>query len=231
MPDEDGKYRVSQDQHESGDIPFIPPVYEGIRWKGTPPRDPFDKQWDKNEGVTDATSIDIPEELFVKMLATLTADRQFVPEEQITEHLNPDLVKTFFNSLPFWTWSSVIEIYYCEGCFEYSWYEVQEKDKSTDYDEDLGTDVTSYTITAVEHVEKICPGHVYNRLDIQLDSNPLINIPEEYYNMDRVWDMLWGTPKQGETQEDADKRREEGVKTQKEIEEQMLKDLEDYKNQ
>jgi hypothetical protein len=200
--------------------PYIPPIFEGPRWKGTPPAK-FADQWDESEGVTDAESISPPEEIYKEMLATFNSNRQFLPESELKEYLDPKEVAAFFNSLPFWEWDVWDEMYKDEGCITIVWTETV-----TTYTYDKNGNVTGSHTEEVEMEELICPGHIYLVGDVQLDTDMIENISEEYYNMERFWDYLWGTVAEGETEEDAEKRMKDGIKAYKEILKQMKKDLE-----
>jgi hypothetical protein len=209
--------------------PYVPPIYEGVRWKGTPPRSPFNRDWDSSEGDTDAESISPPDEIYLDMLATFASDRQFKNGDEMTMYIEPNELKSFFNSLPLWEWAAWKETYYDEGCITIHWIETV-----TTYTYDEHGNVTGSSTEEVPMEELICPGHIYSVGDVQLDTDSIENIPSEYYNMDRVWDNIWGTPHLGEsgevleTQAEADKRRKDGVKAQKDVKKQMKKDLKDY---
>jgi hypothetical protein len=206
---------------------FIAPIFEGYRWKGSPPPK-FADQWDNSEGVTDSEGIKPPEDIYKDMLATFSSNRQFLPESDIKEYLDPDEVAAFFNSLPFWEWAVWSETYKCNGCITIKWIETVTT-TTTD-------PVTGVTTTTTEEVEKeilFCPGHIYNVGDVQLDNDLINKVTDQHYNMDRVWDKVWGTPhvdeetgEATETQAEADKRRKDGVKAYKDILKQMIKDLE-----
>jgi hypothetical protein len=231
VPDEHGNYNLTEAQKAefvaSGTIPYFAPVFEGIRWKGTPPPEPFKSQWNSEEGKTDAEALEPPEELYMQMLSTLSSDRQFLDEDEMTEYIPPEECEAFFNSLPFWEWSSWQETYYCEGCVHIEWTETVTRTVSHTNRDTGEIIVTTYT-EEVPYEINFCPGHIFIVMDIQLDTDEFENIPDEYYSMDRVWDKLWGTPLEGESEEDAKKRREDGVKAYKEILKQMEKDLKDY---
>jgi hypothetical protein len=231
VPDEHGNYNLTEAQKAefvaSGTVPYFAPVFEGIRWKGTPPPEPFKSQWNSEEGKTDAEALEPPEELYMDMLSTLSSDRQFLDEDEMTEYIPPEECEAFFNSLPFWEWASWQETYYCEGCVHIEWTETVTRTVSHTNRDTGEITVTTYTEEVPYEID-FCPGHIFIVMDIQLDTDELNNVPDEYYSMDRVWDKLWGTPLEGETEEDAKKRRDDGVKAYKEILKQMEKDLKDY---
>jgi hypothetical protein len=231
VTDEHGNYNLTEAQKAefvaSGTIPYFAPVFEGIRWKGTPPPEPFKSQWNSEEGKTDAEALEPPEELYMQMLSTLSSDRQFLDEDEMTEYIPPEECEEFFNSLPFWEWASWQETYYCEGCVHIEWTETVTRTVSHTNRDTGEITVTTYTEEVPYEID-FCPGHIFIVMDIQLDTDEFENIPDEYYSMDRVWDKLWGMPLEGETEEDAKKRREDGVKAYKEILKQMEKDLKDY---
>jgi hypothetical protein len=229
--DKDGNYMLSDEQKQdfklNGGMPYVAPVFGGIRWKGTAPPEPFKSQWDNEEGKTDATELNPPNDIYQQMLSTLSADRQFMEEDEITDYLSPDLCTSFFNSLPLWKFNTWQESYSCEGCVHIEWSETVMV-TSTHKDPETGKETTSAHEVTTFYEMTLCPSHIFNVLDIQLDSDPIENKPDEYYDIDRVWDKLWSTPLEGETEEDTEKRRKDGVEAYEDIIDEMGKDLKEY---
>jgi hypothetical protein len=161
----------------------------------------------------------------MQMLSTLCADRGLKEAE---DELDTDEVKNFFNALPIWQFNAFSETRSCigEDCCSYQWKEIISHSYS--YENEDGETVSGASYETVIHTETFCAGHIFDVLDIQLDSDPMQKIPDEFYNLDRVWEKEWNTLREGETEAEAAKRMKDGEKYYKDILKQMKKDVEKH---
>jgi hypothetical protein len=199
--------------------PDLPPKYEATIFYGTEKWGDFEFD---HEGKTDAERV--PEMNLPEILSTHIADRALNETE---EDFMPDEFREAFDSYDLWEIRDWTEAKSCGGCANYT-YTIKVTEKGYDEEGDWFE-----RDKMVSGSGTTCPGHIFTVIDIQLDSDPIENIPDEYMSPERIQKKLWGYDKDLDPDGDGidengntEGTLKEGQSIYKEILKQMKKDLE-----
>jgi hypothetical protein len=158
-------------------VPVVAPKYMGAIWYGTTSDSGFEFNPD---GKTDAERV--PEDKYLEFLTTHCVDRAI---KQTETDLMPNDFKSAYMGYNLWHFSVGQEMQHCEGCVGYTyWHEVEYEYEDSDGYTHKGTRIEqAYGV--------MCPGHIWDVLDLQLDSDPKETHPDEFFNVENVQKALW----------------------------------------
>jgi hypothetical protein len=158
-------------------VPSVAPKYMGAIWYGTTSDSGFEFNPD---GKTDAERV--PEEKYLEFLTTHCVDRAI---KGIETDLMPNDFRSAYVGYNLWNFRAWQETQYCDGCVSYTyWHEVEYEYTDSEGDKHEGTRIEKATAV-------MCPGHIWDVLNLQLDSDPKETIPDEFFNVDNVQKALW----------------------------------------